>query len=271
MSRCYRKLFGLLLIAPMAVGCMAADGTDGEPGIGKDPSPAPFYGTEEEGKADTARKPASTEPIAFGIVKTATFTPTEQFRAFTFSGAAGQLVDLYADGLDGLDTVLYLFRVSPQTGRPFGWPIAWNDDASDAGWMVGSNPEPNRWSSHVASFTLPELGSYALVVTTYWQLYDGAAEVVVKTPEATGQTCGGFANLSCPEGQVCAFQPYTCIIPDMAGSCMVPLGSTGFHCAPPNPNVDNRVCGCDGQSYVDACHARMLGASIAADGPCATP
>ena len=90
---------------------------------------------------------------------------------------------------------------------------------------------------------------------------------MVKTPD-TGKTCAGFANIQCPDGQVCVFPAYMCKIPDMAGTCTVPPAESGFSCSPPNPNVDNRVCGCDGQTYVDSCHARMLGASIASDGPC---
>ena len=227
---------------------------------------APDYGAED-GKDDSAARPSSIEPIDLGQVLTTEFTWHEQFRAFTFSGHAGQEVDLYVDGLDGLDTVLYLYKVSAHTGRPFGKALVANDDTADAGWTIATNTEPNPYSSNVLAFALPEDRNYALVATTFWQLYDGQAEVVVKG-QSPGSTCGGFANQQCPEGQVCYFEPGMCLVADMIGTCMVRPIDTGFSCSPPNPNIDNRVCGCDGNTYVDACHARMLGVSTAHDGPC---
>jgi hypothetical protein len=228
---------------------------------------APDYGAED-GKDDSAARPSSIEPIDLGQIETTDFTWRNQFRAFTFAGRTGQEIDLYVDGLDGLDTVLYLYKVSATTGRPFGRPLAANDDTAEPGWVVDTNPEPNPYSSNVTGFALPEDRDYALVATTFWQLYEGQAEVVVKGLP-TSQTCGGFANQQCPEGQVCYFEPGMCTVADMIGTCIVPPIETGFSCAPPNPSVDNRVCGCDGNTYVDACHARMLGVSTAHDGPCA--
>jgi hypothetical protein len=206
---------GLCLIA----GCAAPMDPAAEE---KTPPPDPYYGAEGDdlSKADTAKRPATSEPIAFGVVKTTELTPKAEFRGFTFSGSAGQLVDMYADGLDGLDTVLYLYRLSPHNGRPLGWPLVSNDDTPQPGWILQSNTEPNVWSSSVNDFALPEDGGYALVVTSFWQLYDGLVEVVVKTPGA-GKMCGGFANAGCPDGQICMYQLYTCTIPDMAGMVQV--------------------------------------------------
>jgi hypothetical protein len=144
------------------------------------PPTAPDYGAED-GKDDSARHPSSIEPIVFGDIATTSFTWWEQFRAFTFSGQAGQTVELYVDGLDGIDTVLYLYKVSATSGRPFGHPLAANDDTAEPNWTVFSNPEPNPYSSNVLAFELPEDRDYALVATTFWQLYEGEAEVVVKS------------------------------------------------------------------------------------------
>ena len=249
----------LFITATMVTGCVDDAKTQ---------QAAPDYGVEDapEGKADSARFPASIEPIAYGEVLTATFTWHEEYRGFTFAGTAGQSVDLLVDGLADLDTVLYLYKVSRVTGRPFGRPLAANDDTADANWTVRTNTEPNRYSSNVLDFTLPEDRDYAVVATTFWQLYQGDAEVVIKTPDVPA-SCGGIAGAMCPEGQVCHFEPGVCALPDALGTCIVP--PVGFHCSPPNPAVDNRVCGCDGFTLVDACHARILGASIAHDGPCA--
>ena len=83
-----------------------------------------------------------------------------------------------------------------------------------------------------------------------------------------GEMCAGFAGLACAPGLVCKFALGMCQMPDAAGTCIVPPIKTGFMCSPPNPAVDNRVCGCAGNTYVDACHANMLGASILHKGPC---
>jgi hypothetical protein len=246
--------------AALLVGCGGVEEKVAQPGMD--------YGPEEgiEGKEDSATYPASIVRIAFGEVKTATFTSTAHFRAFKFTGRADQKVDLYVDGLRGLDTVLYLYKVSKITGKPFGTPLASNDDTTSPGWRVTSNTTANELSSSVADFKLPENRDYALVATTYRQRYRGTAEVVVKSPG--GMTCGGIASLSCPEGLVCMYAPYTCTMPDAGGTCQMPLGPTGFRCPPPNPNIDNRVCGCDGNTYADACQARLANASVASDGPC---
>jgi hypothetical protein len=257
-----RATTALFITATMVTGCVEDD---------KAQQTAPDYGEEDaaEGKVDSARFPASIEAIGFGEVVTTTFTWHEEYRAFTFTGTAGQTVNLLLDGLNGLDTVLYLYRVSRVTGRPFGRPLAANDDTAAANWTIRTNTEPNHYSSDVLEFTLPQDRDYALVTTTFWQLYQGDAEVVVKSPDVPA-SCGGIAGGLCPDGQVCRFEPGLCMLPDALGTCIVPPGDTGFGCSPPNPAVDNRVCGCNGFTLVDRCHAYMLGASIAHEGPCET-
>ena len=86
--------------------------------------------------------------------------------------------------------------------------------------------------------------------------------------QQVGETCAGIANLGCDEGLRCSFAAYTCTLPDASGTCELP-SAFPLQCAPPNPEITQPVCGCDGLSYVDRCHARAAGASIASDGPCA--
>jgi eight-cysteine-cluster-containing protein len=153
-------------------------------GEAKLPQPGPEYGNEDgsvAGKDDSARAPASIVPLALEDIKTATFTATRQWRAFVFAGTKGQTVNVYVDGLRGLDTVAYLYKVSRITGRPFGTALASNDDGND-GWTLKSNRAPNPLSSSVLAFSLPETRSYAVVATTYRQWYLGSAEIAVRVP-----------------------------------------------------------------------------------------
>ena len=162
---------------------------------GKVPQLGPDYGPEDgtvaDAKDDSARRPATTVALTIGAVKKTTFTRTAQWRGFVFAGSAGQEVDLLADGLRGLDTVLYLYRASRETQRPWGRSLAQNDDTENANWTLRSNPTPNQYSSSVLRYRRPASGSYALIVTTYEQSEIGSAEVTVRGRAA----CDPHANV----------------------------------------------------------------------------
>ena len=78
----------------------------------------------------------------------------------------------------------------------------------------------------------------------------------------TGGMCGGIAGIKCgSEGDYCAMEPGACKnIADAAGVCK------------PRPEMctmDYRpVCGCDGQTYPNACGAAAEGVSVAYEGVC---
>lgn len=115
-------------------------------------------------------------------------------------------------------------------------------------------------------------GSYVVEVTGAPQPAELSLSLTCRSGHCTptqqiNETCGGFAALRCDEGLSCQYAAYTCRQPDAAGTCM-PVVAYPIRCSPPNPNVDNRVCGCDGQTYWDACHARAANVSLAAKGPC---
>lgn len=82
----------------------------------------------------------------------------------------------------------------------------------------------------------------------------GAAEA------QTGQTCGGIANLQCPEGQACRFPQGQCNTPDLAGTC-VPLPEACDQQGPP-------VCGCDGVTYANECELLRAGVRQDRQGSC---
>ena len=198
-----------ILLAASLAACAVLPAKDGDVG-GSDR-------VAEEVRQGSVRRPDSVVPIAYGQVVTARLTRSAQFRGFTFAGTRGRVIDLYADGLSGLDTVAYLYRAA-RDGAPTGPALASNDDTAAPGWVVRSNAAPNALSSNVLAFTLPATGQYTLVVTSYRQRATGAAEVVVKTPPTcdpaeaarrhwfTGRSDGGVTREFATEAEATRYQ-----------------------------------------------------------------
>lgn len=78
----------------------------------------------------------------------------------------------------------------------------------------------------------------------------------------TGGLCGGIGGFQCKtQGDYCAMEKGDCKdVADAAGVCK------------PRPQFCTRefrpVCGCDGETYPNACSAAAEGVSVARDGVC---
>jgi hypothetical protein len=79
---------------------------------------------------------------------------------------------------------------------------------------------------------------------------------------SAGNTCGGLLGLSCSDGEFCAFAPdASCGAADQTGTCTTRPELCTEEFQP--------VCGCDGQTYGNACFASAAGTSVASEGECA--
>jgi hypothetical protein len=81
-----------------------------------------------------------------------------------------------------------------------------------------------------------------------------------KTSTKKGQTCGGIAGLTCPEGQACRYPTNQCNVADLSGTC-VKVKS-------PCPTGGAKVCGCDGKTYANECELLTAGVRQASKGAC---
>lgn len=75
-----------------------------------------------------------------------------------------------------------------------------------------------------------------------------------------GGVCGTIAGWTCPEGQYCDLGIGRCGTAGAPGACESKPGACTADYRP--------VCGCDGETYSNACNAAMSGISIDHSGEC---
>lgn len=81
--------------------------------------------------------------------------------------------------------------------------------------------------------------------------------------DITGEACGGSSGVQCPGNFYCEQPMGECLeIWDGPGTCQPKAEMCTREFVP--------VCGCDGQTYGNACEAAAAGISVAAAGECAT-
>jgi hypothetical protein len=79
--------------------------------------------------------------------------------------------------------------------------------------------------------------------------------------ESEGEACGGLLGLACGEDEFCKFAPDAfCGAADQTGTCQPIPEACDLILAP--------VCGCDGETYGNACQANAAGVSVASEGEC---
>ncbi len=93
-----------------------------------------------------------------------------------------------------------------------------------------------------------------------WSVLVCVLAVPVLSGCGIGAPCGGLQGLACDEGLYCKFEDGDCGAADQTGICQPVPEACTLEYAP--------VCGCDDETYGNACQAAAAGVSIVHDGPC---
>ncbi|MCC7541721.1 MAG: hypothetical protein IT379_36215 [Deltaproteobacteria bacterium] len=94
--------------------------------------------------------------------------------------------------------------------------------------------------------------------------YAALAGVSVQREGACERACGGLLGLTCEEGEFCDYEPgQHCGAADQTGVCRTPPTACTREFRP--------VCGCNGQTYSNACNARAAGTGVLSEGECDAP
>jgi hypothetical protein len=91
-----------------------------------------------------------------------------------------------------------------------------------------------------------------------------ASDLKLPQDAQNGELCGGLRGVRCDEGLYCAYSlEARCGATDQSGVCT----------RKPDACIQlyRPVCGCDGQTYGNACSAAQAGVSVKSKGPCEAP
>ncbi len=205
-----------------------------------------------EGKEDSLRFPTLKGSLGMGDTITGRVSKQRSYHAYDFTWTGGPaLVRLDLKSTAGRDLVLVAYR---RVGN--SWLLdMWNDDCGDG--------------SLNSCIALPSTaGQYRFVATTYEALTgtptiaNYSFAITCKDGACLDRSCGGITGLQCGADEFCAYAPEAiCGAADQLGTCStMPEVCTAQY---------DPVCGCDGQTYGNACTAASAGVSVSAPGECA--
>lgn len=164
----------------------------------------------------------------------------------------------------GAEVVLSLPQ-NASTG--YGWMIRANDLGEPEQDVVAGDPSVPGSPGKVtfAWSTAGATGSHTLelVLQRPWAEHVPPLDTFTVTLdfEASPERCGGFRGATCSDPKTYCSYGVACGAGDRTGACM----PRPRFC----PMYFDPVCGCDGNTYSNACVAASRGVSVASDGACA--